>query len=420
MLSARKPVANVVAQHVEDSAVLRSTRSVLVSGPHIKLLQLARLDERLAAHLDGVAVAGDFGIQLALAALELPSVGTVFVSTVQAINEKDSKALDRLFALAEAVPESQPGLISAFGWISAQVLRGTGAALLNHPQPFRKRVAIAACAMHRVDPGTVLESSMVAPDAPLRAQALRCAGELGHRNLLPNCIDHLKDKYPVCAFWAAWAAVLLGDRGSAVSALRQIALLPGPYRARALRLVLKVLPNADARALLTTLSQNVMNQRALIRSAGFAGDSYYVPWLIKQMGEIKTTRLAGEAFSFITGLDLAYLDLDQKPPENFQSGPNDDPKDDNVAMDDDDGLPWPDPAKIQAWWSANAQRFQPGTRYFMGEPVSRGQCIKVLKEGFQRQRMAAAEYLCLLNPGTALFNTSAPAWRQKRLLEKMS
>ena len=30
-------------------------------------------------------------------------------------------------------------------------------------------------------------------------------------------------------------------------------------------------------------------------------------------------------------------------------------------------------------------------------------------EGYQRRRIAAVEYLCLLNPGTPLFNTSAPA-----------
>jgi hypothetical protein len=43
----------------------------------------------------------------------------------------------------------------------------------------------------------------------------------------------------------------------------------------------------------------------------------------------------------------------------------------------------------------------------------------LLKNGFQRQRMAAAIYLCLLKPGTPLFNCAAPAWRQQRLLEKM-
>ena len=73
--SAQIPIVNVISQHVEDAAVLRNTRTHLVSGPHVKLLQLGRLDERLAAHLDGIAVAGDFGAKLAAAALALPNVG---------------------------------------------------------------------------------------------------------------------------------------------------------------------------------------------------------------------------------------------------------------------------------------------------------------------------------------------------------
>ena len=60
-----------------------------------------------------------------------------------------------------------------------------------------------------------------------------------------------------------------------------------------------------------------------------------------------------------------------------------------------------------------------GTRYFMGAPVTREHCIDVLKNGYQRQRILAAHYLCLLEPGTPLFNTSAPAWRQQRLLADM-
>jgi hypothetical protein len=55
----------------------------------------------------------------------------------------------------------------------------------------------------------------------------------------------------------------------------------------------------------------------------------------------------------------------------------------------------------------------------MGKPVTREHCIDVLKNGYQRQRILAAHYLCLLDPGTPLFNTSAPAWRQQRLLAAM-
>jgi uncharacterized protein (TIGR02270 family) len=171
---------------------------------------------------------------------------------------------------------------------------------------------------------------------------------------------------------------------------------------------------------LLQLAQDPAQIRQLLRGAGLAGDPAYVPWLIGSMPNDKLARLAGESFSLITGLDLAWLNLERKPPENFESGPNDDPDDPNVDMDVDDGLPWPDQKLIQQWWDANAHRFQPGVRYFMGEPLNRENCLRVLKEGYQRQRILAAHYLCLLNPGTVLFNTSAPAWRQQRLLAQMS
>jgi uncharacterized protein (TIGR02270 family) len=177
---------------------------------------------------------------------------------------------------------------------------------------------------------------------------------------------------------------------------------------------------SQAHELLSVLAQDPARQRRLIQGSGIAGDFVYVPWLIKHMADDKTARLAGEAFSTITGADLEKLRLDRGRPEDFESGPNDDPADPNVDMDEDDGLPWPDPGRIQNWWAANESRFQKGTRYFMGAPVTREHCIDVLKNGYQRQRILAAHYLCLLEPGTPLFNTSAPAWRQQRLLAKMT
>jgi uncharacterized protein (TIGR02270 family) len=159
--------------------------------------------------------------------------------------------------------------------------------------------------------------------------------------------------------------------------------------------------------------------RWLICGSGIVGDPAYVPWLIDHMATPEEARLAGEAFTLITGVDLPSSDLDTTRPEGFESGPNDDPKDSNVEMDPDAGLPWPDPKRIKAWWALNSSRFQSGSRSFMGAPVTRGHCLDILRNGYQRQRILAAVYLCLLTPGTSLFNTSAPAWRQQKLLAQM-
>jgi uncharacterized protein (TIGR02270 family) len=265
----------------------------------------------------------------------------------------------------------------------------------------------------------VVSTALIDDNAALRMRALRLLSHLGKVERLSDCVSALADKDACSAFEAACAAALLGNRDAAITALLAAAFAPVSWRKHALALLLKLQAPANARTTLKALAEDPACIRLLIQGIGTAGDPHYVPWLIQQMQDLKLSRVAGESFSYITGLDLAYLDLERKPPEGVDFGPNDDPNDDNVAMDEDDGLPWPDVEKVSSWWQANGQRFAPGTRYFMGEPPSAAHCLDVLKNGFQRQRMAAAIYLCLLKPGTPLFNCAAPAWRQQRLLAKM-
>jgi len=419
----RPPIPVVVMQHVEEAAHLRHVRSVLVRAPHVRLLQLGRLDERIAAHLDGIAVAGDCGSGLAQQALERPGTGEVFAAAIQAIEARDAPRLDKLLAISEALPGCRAGLLSAFGWVSSAQLQGITKVLLESASPWRREVGLAACAMHGVNPGAVLADALRDVDASLRARGLLVAGRVGRVDLLGACLARLGDEDPHCAFEAARSALLLGDRTDSLTVLEALAVktaAPDQPNLTALRLVLKVIPPKRAQTLLARLAQDPALIRTVIRGIAIAGDPHYVPWLIAQMENLKLARLAGEAFSFITGLDLAYLDLERKPPESVEFGPNDDPADENVAMDEDDSLPWPDPAKLTAWWQANGARFVVGTRYFMGTAPTLASCLEVLKTGFQRQRIAAAQYLSLFAPGTPLFNTCAPARRQQRLLGQMS
>jgi uncharacterized protein (TIGR02270 family) len=424
-MNATRIVPTVIAVHAEDAAMLHAMRTVLARAPHVKLDHLRRFDDRLEAHVDGLLIAGDVGWTHCAGALESPKNGAVFVAVVhtmaaQRSNNVDTGRFTRLLALSEALSQCRPGLLSALGWLAPEQLRGVVAQLLKSGNAFHRTVGIAACAMHRVDPGLTWARIHEDQSPLVRARAWRAAGELGKRELVSTAAHAIIDDEPHCQFWAAWAAVLLGDKHNALDVIASIAAVPGPLRARAFQLVLQAKGTQSAHGWLATIAKDPANLRWLIRGAGLVGDPTYVPWLIGHMADIKTTRLAGEAFSLITGLDLAWLDLEVKPPENFESGPNDDPNDPNVDMDEDDGLPWPDAVKIQAWWHANSQRFQPGTRYFMGEPLNRDNCVRVLKEGFQRQRIAAALYLSLLNPGTPLFEWRAPARRQQRLLAEMT
>jgi uncharacterized protein (TIGR02270 family) len=410
----------IVAQHVEDLALLWNTRRILARSGQLSLGQLSRFDSRIAAHENGCAVAGDAGITRLVEELQDANAERLFAAGLVALQIKRRATLDRCLMVAEAVPDAAAGLTSALGWVEAPQLAGIGRELLDSDEAFRRAMGLAACRVHGVDPGPVLLSALTDPDDRVRAEALRTAGTLGQPRMLSASLQDLSAENSLVRFWAAWAAVILGDRGRGLDALIRCAENPGAGRSRAFRVALQAMGTSAAHETLRRLAGAPESLPRVIQGSGIAGDPAYVTWLIGHMSTEKTARSAGEAFSLITGADLALLDLERKPPEDFESGPSDDPDDPNVELDPDEGLPWPDPERVKGWWAKNGGRFQAGQRYFIGAPVTRAHCIEVLKTGYQRQRILAAHYLCLLDPGTPLFNTSAPTWRQQRLLAQMS
>jgi uncharacterized protein (TIGR02270 family) len=149
-------------------------------------------------------------------------------------------------------------------------------------------------------------------------------------------------------------------------------------------------------------------KRTVIQATGIIGDPGSVPWLIKQMEDAEVARVAGESFSMITGVDIAYDDLEGEWPEGFEAGPTDNPEDENVDMDPDEDLPWPEPKLIHGWWEENNTRFQAGQRYLLARLLDGGNLRWVLINGQQRQRCAAALELALLEKDSPLFETGAP------------
>jgi uncharacterized protein (TIGR02270 family) len=412
-------ISHIVEQHAEEAAFLWFLRNRAVNAPHYKLSELTRLDNRVEAHLDGLRIAGQEGWNLCEQALEIGEAGEVFTAGLLALESKNPQKLAKVVSIAEDSAEAAKGLVSAFGWIEPSKLARTVKLLLDSGSSFHRFIGLSACAVHRVNPGNILDNWVHDHDVPplLRARALRTVGELKRRDLiydLRNCF-HVEDA--AIRFWAAWSAVLLGNRSDALEVLKVFMVAGSGQFPGALPMLLRAMPIENSAPLLKGLAQYPERQRDLIAGTGMVGDPLYIPWLIKQMETPELARLAGESFSFITGADIAYEDLEGERPEGFESGPSESPEDEEVELDGDEDLPWPDPGKIQAWWAARQHRFQAGSRYLLGAPISESQCRKVLREGFQHQRTAAALELALIRPDEALFEVRAPGWRQQRLLQ---
>jgi len=409
-------IPHIIDQHAEEAAFLWLLRDSAVAEPHYSLKDLATLDNRIEANLDGLRIADDAGWQACLRNLEIGEPGELFAASVLAFERGEGKGIDRVVSAAGATPENFRALVSALGWIDYSRIEGLLGRLLAANSAAYRRIGIAACAVHRRDPGQVLEQAIEASYPPQAARALKAVGELKRRDLLPLLAKQLRSPDPACRFRAAWSAVLLGERLQAIEVLKGFAVTQSRFCEPALQLVLRSLGVQQAQLWLKQQAQHADWFRFLVISAGITGNPAYIPWLIKQMEKPLFARVAGEAFSMITGVDLAYEDLEGEWPEEFEAGPGEDSQDEDVAMDEDEDLPWPAPRLIAAWWQAHQGMFQAGTRYLVGRPITAGHCRQLLVTGLQRQRRAAALELALMDPAAPLFEVRAPGFVQQRLL----
>jgi uncharacterized protein (TIGR02270 family) len=409
-------VRPVLEQHAEDAAFLWLMRDNAVRAPHYSLKDLVKLDDRVEAHIDGLRIAGDDGWKLVLEQLKHLEPGEYFAAMVLAL---ESGRRERIAAVIERAggEGTLRGVVSALGWVDWEAAKPAVAGLVASPEARLRRIAIAACAIARNNPGIHLAHALGHADPALRARACRAVGELARRDLLGEMAPLLADEDENCRFWAAWSASLLGDARGFAPLWKFIGGAPR-RAAAALAVLLRGLPPAQAQDWLKTLGRDTERRRAAIIGVGIYGDPAYASWLIQQMADPKLTRLAGEAFAMMTGADLTYLDLDRRPPADVEAGPSDDPADPDVALGPDDKLPWPDAERIGKWWAAQRGPYAPGTRYLVGKPITPESLAEILRTGGQRQRAAAALELAIHSRGP-LFEVRARGHLQQQRLKPL-
>lgn len=406
----------ISSQYQHGASFLWSLRTGAISGPHFELADLAVLDDRLEAHIDGLRIAGDDGWQLCRKELAWEEPGEVFAAAVLALESGDRSKIDPVLKAATRTPELARGFTSALGWIEYKRADPYIKTLCVSRVPAEKRIGIAGSAIHRQDPGGALNEALSDSDPLLRSRALRAIGELGRLDLVSIAQRDLNAANPACCFWAAWSTALLAGYSNALEILRSLAESASRYSERSLQMALRKMDRRSALAWQQRLARSSSTLRAAVVAAGLIGDPSLMNWVIEQMKVPLLARVAGESFTMITGVDIAYEDLDAEKPDGFEAGPTEDPKDDNVEMDPDERLPWPDPGLIAKWWEKHSSNLQPGVRYSVGKPITVEWVEEILRTGRQRQRAAAALELAILRPGIRLFETRAPGFRQQQML----
>ena len=400
-------VEDVVTQHFEDAAFLWSVRRRAVRAPHFARTELSKLDGRIDANLDGLRIAGEEGWTLARCSTGAGGAGEAFTAAVLAL-EKSVESFEQVFATARSW-EAMPGLVSAMAWSEAPLVNSLVAQWGGSADERRRFLSVAAKSCRRAADSEFVDGAVADISACVRARGFRAIGELGRADMGKWLQRGMSDEDSRCRFWAAWSACLTGHREAGKVLLA--AAEAGEFRRdEALDLATRCLGVQDAFAWHQDLARGGRLREAAIVARAL-GSPRLVPWLIDAMAVDQHARVAGEAFSWITGCDLAMEDLERDAPTEFEAGPNDNPEDDDVEMDPDEDLAWPDPGLVREWWGRHSPSFGAGECYLRGKRLDDAGLIEVLDAGSQRQRTSAALEIALRRPGTPLIETRARAQR---------
>jgi uncharacterized protein (TIGR02270 family) len=407
---AAKAYRGIYEQYADEASFLWLLRSIAVDQPHYTPADIGDLERRIQANLDGLMTNLELGWTVCENALELEEPGEVFAAAVTAFRSRDMTHIQQVVEVALADPRNAKALISALGWLPGSLVHSWIKKFFTSKNLDHKYLAVAACSVRRENPGEYLNKILGRDDClaheRLHARSLRIIGELKRRDLAPALQAGAGSDSDAVKFHAFGSAVLLGDRAMAAR-LEPYAMQDGPFQQPALQLALRALPVEQSRAWISQLAQAPDQARNVIEASAALGDPQAVNWLIAKMKEPELARLAGEAFTTITGVDLEKHELAIDVPEDITAIPNNDPEDEDVSMDEDENLPWPDPDRVAALWHTYSKHFPPGRRFFMGQPVNKERLAQIIQSGYQRQRQAAAVELALLEPQSLLINSRA-------------
>ncbi|NQY50168.1 MAG: TIGR02270 family protein [Colwellia sp.] len=406
---------DISEQFVVDASFLWLLRSIGVKQPHYYLEDLSALEKRIDANLDGLMCNFELAWDICLEELTYQQAGETFTAAIIAFRSRNVNKIKQVIDHAFSNDDTFKGLVSAMAWLPKNLINDWVERFLYSKDLNHKYLAIAFYGVKRKNPGNILQELFQREDClahhKLLVRLLRLVGELKLYTFANQVQSLASHESPEIAFWANWSLVMLGEHKRVLTLLDFIKE-ESSWQGLAIQTVFKVLPIDMSRKWISEFAQKPEMIRTVIRATGVLGDPHAVPWLIDRMSHFDTAKIAGEAFSLITGIDLERYELTIEPPEDITVVPSDDDNED-VSLDEDEHLPFPDVNKINHTWLRYRDRYKAGSRYILGievaknNPATIAKLNNTLKQIPQRQRASVALTLALLDPQSPYVNVKA-------------
>lgn len=402
-LSEAQMLWDVVEEHMEEASFLWTEWERALVSPVFTLPGMSGVEQRVSAHLEGLALGGAITpARLARAATRASDAGSIFAVTHALLHRGlDEGTCVALELLTTSSGQHRAAARRAFELAPAPRDSSNLERLLHNARPLARAAALDRARVLGLDPGTALGDALGDPDAEVRCAALAAAAFGRRREHRDSVRAQLVAAELMVRDEAICAGMILGV-AEAVTACR-IAIEAGTGGRKALLLLAIGGTPADVSLLITALSSTERHEDALW-ALGFTRTIEAADACVSAVGDSAHGPVAAEAFGGITGIDLIQQRLARPappPPADL-----DDVPDLGLELRPEAALPVPDPARILAFWAARRASFLPRST----EPEA---LLKSLARAPMRRRHALATELAIITRGALLLDTRT--WARSQL-----
>jgi len=308
IVEAAEWMVDVLEEHLEELESLWTRRLAHLLSDDVIVAGLARIDRRIAAHTDGLVLAGDHALPILAEALESGERAlTLAAAFAMASSCRTEMVGPVLEALPAAADEAREGLRLA---LTLGPMEATKDALLElagaGPSPVAA-VALSALAFHGQPlPPQRLAELARSPDPNSRRLLCRAVSYAGVDNRSEWLLDQLVADEDATVRREALSAAAWTKRPWLLDHCRTLAKQPTVESWEALELLAVLGEPKDAALILAAASTEALGRRRITLLGSF-GHPLVVDMLIDTMrcGAVGTAAEAGRAFLKITGVDVS-------------------------------------------------------------------------------------------------------------------
>lgn len=370
-------------EHLEEAAFLYDQCRALRADPDFSWRQLADFEARCEAHLDALVIGGPLALQVCVERAGAGEPGELFAAVSVFCRHQRAVEFSRILqGLQAAEPVHRVAVADALKRELPSVWADRCAAALSKENPALTRILLGVIAHRRLPYSPQIIAADLAADASTNSIAAFALGRLRDTTSLP-VLKALSERPEAETKQQAIGALLaMGDRAALAST--QALSVSSPWA----QLLLGQAGGASAINALLAIVQSGRASRETAWALGLLGELKGVGALLRLLSDQDLASDAAWALYLITGAPLFGNVFVADPVQEdemssaelkaFREHGKTPTRADGKAFGSEKLALSLDPAVWNQWLSANAQRFEAGKRYRLGQPATPDSLLQAL------------------------------------------